>query len=262
MPRQARSALVALDILELLQAKASEPIGVSDVSRHIGINKATSHTVLRMLESRGYAVQDPDSKKFRRGPSLWNLGVALVGTANPVELAKAELATVCAATNANASLSRHAGNGTMHVVLHVGGAFDVHRMYRSETRVAFPSGVAAVVLAWEAPQVAREVYAAWKPERRPQGALSSFARYAKLLGEIRRGGFHTGISATPFPDVAICFTEAPVFDADGRVVFVVSVTTLTGARDPVLRYYPKEALRVASTLTRSIGGHAPVANAA
>ena len=48
---------------------------------------------------------------------------------------------VCAATNANASLSRHAGNGTMHVVLHVGGAFDVHRMYRSETRVSFPSGV-------------------------------------------------------------------------------------------------------------------------
>lgn len=261
MARQARSALVALDILELLQIRAGEPIGVSEVSRQIGINKATSHTVLRMLESRGYATQDADTRRFSRGPALWSLGVSLVGTSNPIELARAELEGVCEKTNANAALSRHTGTGNMHVVLHVGGAFDVHQIFRRHVFVPFPSGIASVALAWELPEAVGKIYASWKPERKPVGPLSSLTQYLRHLGTIRDRGYNTGLIESSFPDVTTCFTEAPVFNDRGQVVFVLSLSALTTTKKPVLRYFPEEVLQVAATLTRSIGGRSPAPTA-
>jgi DNA-binding IclR family transcriptional regulator len=257
LARQARSALVALDILELLQIRAGEPIGVSEVSRQIGINKATSHTVLKMLESRGYATQDAETRQFSRGPALWSLGVSLIGTNNPIELARAELGVVCEKTNANAALSRHVGAGNMHVVLHVGGAFDIHQIFRRHEFVQFPSGVASVFLAWDVPDRVQQIYASWKPERKPDGPLSSVARYLKHLGTIRKQGYNTGIIESPFPDVSTCYTEAPIFNESGQVVFVLSLSALTTTKKPVLRYFPEEVLQVAATLTRSIGGRSP-----
>jgi DNA-binding IclR family transcriptional regulator len=254
MPRQARSALVALDIVEQLQLRAGAPVSVSELSRVIGVNKATTHTVLRMLQLRGYAVQDPETRLFRRGPALWSLGVALTGTVNVVELARIELEAFCRASNVNASVSRHLGNGTMQVILHVGGSFDDLQMFRFSQVVPFPSGVASVYLAWEDTEEVERIYGRWDATAGAPEHLKSLAAYQAELAAIRGRGYYVGQAPTPFPDLLICYSEAPVFDEHSQVALVVSINALMSVEYPTPRYYPDDVRRIAGTITRAIGG--------
>jgi DNA-binding IclR family transcriptional regulator len=257
MPRQARSALVALDIVEQLQLRAGAPVGVSELSRTIGVNKATTHTVLRMLQLRGYAVQDPETRLFRRGPALWSLGVALTGMVNPVELARNELETFCRSANVNGSVSRHLGNGTMQVILHVGGSFDDTKMFRYSEVVPFPSGVASVYLAWEDPAEVDRIHELWRASAAAPEHPQSLASYQAELVAIRGRGYHVGQAPTPFPDLLICYSEAPVFDEHGHATLVVTITSLMSVQNPTPRYYPDDIQRIARTITRAIGGREP-----
>jgi DNA-binding IclR family transcriptional regulator len=113
------------------------------------------------------------------------------------------------------------------------------------------------VLAWEDPSTVRRIYEAWRPVRRPQGPLASLSDYMRHLREIRRRGYLTGLASTPYPDVRICYTEAPIFNDEGEPAFVVSLTALTGSESPVHRFYPDEVLKVASKVMRGIGGRQP-----
>src|SRR5205085_8925486 len=140
-----------------------------------------------------------------RGPALWSLGVALTGTVNVVELARNELEQVCRETNANASLSRHLGNGNMQVILHVGGAFDYRRMFRHDISVPFPSGVASVILAWEEPDRVAEIYQSRTPSPGEPEFLRDLASYEAELAAIRGRGYHVGTVSTPFPDLIAAF---------------------------------------------------------
>lgn len=66
------STLRALDVLEYL-ASHSDGIGVTDVSKGLGLDKSTTYRILNTLKYRGYVVQDKTSKKFRLGVKILEL---------------------------------------------------------------------------------------------------------------------------------------------------------------------------------------------
>lgn len=62
-----------VDILEAFPRLGPE-LGVSDVSRALGLKKATTHRLLASLLRRGLVAQDPVSRRYRLGIKLWELG--------------------------------------------------------------------------------------------------------------------------------------------------------------------------------------------
>lgn len=62
-----------VDILETFQRLGPE-LGVSDVSRALGLKKATAHRLLASLLHRGMVAQDPVTRRYRLGIKLWELG--------------------------------------------------------------------------------------------------------------------------------------------------------------------------------------------
>ena len=66
-----------LDILEVFTADAPE-LGVSEVSRQVGLHKGTVHRLLSALERHRLVEQDPDSGRYRLGMKLWELGTQAV----------------------------------------------------------------------------------------------------------------------------------------------------------------------------------------
>jgi DNA-binding IclR family transcriptional regulator len=48
--------------------------GVTDVSREVEMPKSTVHRILRVLEQHGFLVQDPESRRFRLGLAVLELG--------------------------------------------------------------------------------------------------------------------------------------------------------------------------------------------
>lgn len=61
-----QSILRALDILEIV-GKEGAPIGLSDLSRRVGIHKSTVHRLVLSMESRGWLTREIDSGKYRLG---------------------------------------------------------------------------------------------------------------------------------------------------------------------------------------------------
>src|SRR3954464_8896580 len=62
-----------VDILETFPALGPE-LGVSDVSRALGLKKATAHRLRASLLRRGLVAQDRVTRRYRLGMKLWELG--------------------------------------------------------------------------------------------------------------------------------------------------------------------------------------------
>lgn len=71
-----RSVAKALEILLLL--RDHETIGISEISRQLGIARSTAHRLVSMLEHYGFAQRDPKSRVYRCGPALVSLGLSAV----------------------------------------------------------------------------------------------------------------------------------------------------------------------------------------
>ncbi|MER5674221.1 IclR family transcriptional regulator [Pseudonocardia alni] len=76
-----------LSLLRLLADRRE--VSLADVRGHLGVGQSTAHRLLAMLVYRGFAVQDPGTRRYRPGPAFAELGRAadagldLVGTARP-----------------------------------------------------------------------------------------------------------------------------------------------------------------------------------
>lgn len=62
----------------LLQFKERESFGVSEAGEHLGVAPSTAHRLLSMLQYRGFAIQDEESRIYRPGPALVEIGLKTV----------------------------------------------------------------------------------------------------------------------------------------------------------------------------------------
>src|SRR3990172_1640967 len=68
----------AARILTLLAGGPDSELGVSEISRHLGLNKSTAHAILATLCDHLFIERDPVTKLYRPGPALY----VLAGTLN------------------------------------------------------------------------------------------------------------------------------------------------------------------------------------
>ncbi len=62
----------------LLEFREREGFGVSEAGEHLGVAPSTAHRLLSMLQYRGFAVQDEESRSYRPGPALVEIGLKAV----------------------------------------------------------------------------------------------------------------------------------------------------------------------------------------
>ena len=69
--------------------RSSRPLlGVSDLSREVGLNRSTTHRYVATLASLGYLQQDQATRKYRLGPRVLDLGFSAI---NSMELREVSL---------------------------------------------------------------------------------------------------------------------------------------------------------------------------
>jgi DNA-binding IclR family transcriptional regulator len=78
-PRPAHPIASVDNALRLLRMFGdAERIRISDASRALGVVPSTASRLMAMLQYHGLVVQDPDTKAYRAGPVLVNLGLNVV----------------------------------------------------------------------------------------------------------------------------------------------------------------------------------------
>jgi len=72
-----RSLGRGLQIIEML-TRADAPYGVSDLARHLKIDKATVHRLLKVLEIHGYVQRDSMTRRYSSSPRIIELSAQLL----------------------------------------------------------------------------------------------------------------------------------------------------------------------------------------
>jgi DNA-binding IclR family transcriptional regulator len=66
----------AAEILKLFSPRTPR-LGITEISEKIGIHKATAQGLVRTLVAEGFLAQDPETRKYKLGFAIYELGVAL-----------------------------------------------------------------------------------------------------------------------------------------------------------------------------------------
>ena len=78
-PRGVQSVATAMDLIDCLAAERE--LGVAEIGRRLGIAKSSAHRLLTTLAAKGYVQQVPETRDYRLGQRLHELG-ALVASRN------------------------------------------------------------------------------------------------------------------------------------------------------------------------------------
>jgi DNA-binding IclR family transcriptional regulator len=246
------SAAKALTLLSHFSIARPE-IGLSQLCRIAGRDKATTYRHLQVLETAGFVEQNPATKQYRLGPAVMQLAQVREATVPRKDSAKAALATLADATGETAHATVLSGttlyslcacesprHGTRAVIdINV---FPLH---------ATASGLCSVAFGGE--ELREAAFANLKrfTERTP----TTEADLSALIDGVRETGF--GCANRSY-EAEVLGIAAPVFDHSGHLAGAVAVASVASRFTAELeRAIKSELIIAAREITRNWGGTIP-----
>jgi len=80
-------------------------IGVSELSRELELSRSTAHRYIATLAQLGYLKQDPDTKRYRLGPKVLDLGFSAINSMDLREISAPHLRELSDATGFTVNLA-------------------------------------------------------------------------------------------------------------------------------------------------------------
>lgn len=129
-------------------AGARGALGVSEISRRLGLSKAVVHRILRSLVSRGLVALDEDGRRYRLGPAAATLGARALRDMNLREAALPVLRRLQAESGETATVSELVGVSRVYLdqvpshqeikmTVEIGRPFPLHAGASSRAILAF-----------------------------------------------------------------------------------------------------------------------------
>lgn len=228
------SAERVADVL-LAFGRGGSSIGVSALSRELGLSKTVVHRILQSLRSRGFVELDPQLREYRLGPSATALGARAVRQLDLRDVAREPLMRLRDATQETTTLSVLAGRHRAYVdqyespreirmTVELSRLYPLHAGSSSRVMLAYlPDSESDGIVAAGLGQITDETIV--EPDR-----------LRDSLAEVRAQGYATSRGERQAGAGSVA---APIFDARG-VVGAISVCGPLARFDgeTVLRYAP------------------------
>ncbi|MCM2563132.1 IclR family transcriptional regulator [Lutimaribacter sp. EGI FJ00015] len=230
-------------------------VGLSDMARLSGLNKATVYRLMGELAEAGFVEQVGTGREYRLGPAVMRLA-ALREHAVPMRDVAAEvLRDLSDATQETAHFSLMQGR-TLSTVTYAYSPVHGTRVTMEDADVlmlhATSSGLA--VLAYSAPDLVGAVLEG-PLEARTDQTITDPAHIRRMLDEIRRDGVAESVSGF---ENDVHSHAAPIFDAESRAMGAIAVAAPTARMDAALAARIRVAVKAqALRLTRMLGGLPP-----
>ncbi len=212
--------------LRLLEAFAGEEeLGVTELSRRLGLHKNNVFRLLATLEQKAYVEKSSETDRYRLGPGCVALGQSFTRVYRLVRLARAPLEELVRDTGESA----HLGVLRDFEVMHLDGV-QSDRLVQTAMRVGLvlPSHCTAIgkVLVGCAPLPVLEAYdrrvLARSPlERRTPATLVDRDKLLEHLRMVATRGWAVDLEEC---EPGLACVAAPVHDAGGEVVAALSVS--------------------------------------
>ena len=90
-------------------------IGVSELSRDLDLSRSTAHRYVATLAKLGYLQQDPESKRYRLGPKVLDLGFSALNSMDLLEIAAPHLRRLADETQRTVNLAILDGTDVVYI---------------------------------------------------------------------------------------------------------------------------------------------------
>jgi DNA-binding IclR family transcriptional regulator len=239
-----RTILTAIRLLNIL-ARAGGPVALTQVAETSNLSASRAYRYLRSLVDGGLLQQDPDTGRYDLGPGILSLGLAALGRLDPVRQATAILPELTAATGLVSVISVWGSNGPT-VIKSEHGLLEAPVRIREGINFPLLSTAAGkVFLAFGEAALVRPLL---------ERELAETKLAAKKLDTLRLEVRRRGLAAAIRERASNANLAAPVFDRDGKLQLVLTVTGTAGEFDAALDGTPARALKeAADRLSRHLG---------
>jgi IclR family transcriptional regulator, pca regulon regulatory protein len=199
-------------------------LGVSELGRDIGLSRSTTHRYVSTLASLGYLQQDSDTKKYRLGPRVLDLGFSAINSMELREVAAPHLRELSDETGYTVNMAilddldivyvercrnSQAGQREIDLDLHVGARLP-----------AYCTSLGKVLLAWLPAAEQQDALARVELARRGPNTLTSRTKLAAELATVRLQGFALNNEELAYGLRSIA---APVIGHDGRAAAAINL---------------------------------------
>ena len=219
-PRSVAAIERAADVLFLF-ARVQSSLGVTEISKELGVSKAVVHRILTSLRERDLLTTDPATRRYMLGPAVLELATAYRDQLDVRSLAIDEMRALSAATNETATLSVRHGDRRVYVAqitpprevkmtVPIGGSFPLHAGASSK---AF--------LAWLT-EGEIDLYLAENPlDALTESTIVIIDELRAELDRVRQQGFAVSLGERQHDAGSVA---APILDHNAAPVAVISVS--------------------------------------
>jgi IclR family transcriptional regulator, pca regulon regulatory protein len=250
--------------LAILSSFASDRplIGVSELSRELDLSRSTTHRYIATLAQLGYLQQDPDSKRYRLGPKVLDLGFSAINSMDLREVAAPHLRLLSDETGFTVNLAILDGTDVVYIErcratrpgqreidlnLHVGARLP-----------AYCTAMGKAILAFVPPSHLEDAIARIDFVARGPNTLTDAKAFRKELEHVREAGVAVNDEELAYGLRSIA---APVRSHAGEVVAALNLAvhrTMVSKDELIARYGPA-VLKTAHDISLGMGHrYAPV----
>lgn len=240
----------ALDLLGEF-SRLSPQVGLSDLARRAGLNKATCYRLLSELQARGFVEQVGSGREYRLGPAVLRLAALREATVPLREAVQPILKALSAATGETAHLSMIEGDRLGMLAYAYSPAHGMRVMMEDAEVLPFhatSSGLA--VLAHADPGLADRVLSRPLP-RLTDRTETDPDRLRARLDAIRAAGIAESIGGF---EAEVHSLAVPVFDASGSCCGALAVAAPAARMTPALNATIRAELTAAAGAVAALWG--------
>jgi IclR family transcriptional regulator, KDG regulon repressor len=217
-PGRLSSVTTALRLLKAFSEKDDE-IGISTLSKRLGIAKSTVHRLAVTLVSEGMLEQDPESGKYRLGIALFGLGALVRRRMNVSTQARPYLFALREKTNETVHLAILDGSEIMYVYNLESSQAIRMRSDLGVRKPAYCTAEGQAILAFQPAETVERIIREGLLPRTPQ-TITDPARLMRTLDTIRQRGCAIEDEES---EIGMRCIAAPIRNDAGDVVAAVAV---------------------------------------
>jgi IclR family KDG regulon transcriptional repressor len=239
-----------VDILETFPRLGPE-LGVSDISRALGLKKATAHRLLASLRRRGIVAQDPLTRRYRLGLKLWELGSMATTQVDWVDRVKPFLQELTDATGETTHLAVLNDGQVLYV-----DKVESHHALRMPSQVGkrnpvHCTGIGKAQIAFLLPEVLQRLVARRGLPAFTPRTITDIAALHVELAQVRERGY--AVDHEEIEEGLVCI-GSPIRDHTGHVVAAISIAGPSSRLRPeTIEGHACDVLEVAHKMSTILG---------
>jgi IclR family transcriptional regulator, KDG regulon repressor len=240
----------AIDIISLFSTSRT-CLGITEIAASLTLSKGTVWSLADTLEKRGFLQKDPESRKYRIGPKLYELGMVYIGGLEINSTASRPVHRLASRTRLNARVGIWEGGTVLITLLALPKAEDSMSQQIGPRVPAYCSAVGKALLAYLEPGELQNYLAGATLVRHTRNTIVAPEILVQDLEKTRERGYSIGREEMIPGNAAL---GAPIF---GRKKELVSAISISGSPKAVLgdrmEKLAHELLLAASEISQEMG---------